>query len=296
MSEPTQLARAHLHHGTREVSEYVLGQASHALVLTDWVLPNPTYHQRVRVFEATAFPLEIIDRFFASVRIVTSMPTGYAQILVDPLGWARSYTADLTPMEGITIRRYPPTLLPISPYLDGEFSFISETQVQDVREIFAGLSSLQNTANASRLNLVVKRLNGCYMREEEEDTILDATIGLEMLLSDGDAQEVTHKLALRLAALSSTLPGYGDQGSTIVRNVKSTIYPYRSAVVHGDVKKAKKKREVKTETGGAIPAVKLAVEYLGMAVRAVTKHPEYLDPAVIDEQLLLGRLARGPSA
>jgi hypothetical protein len=36
--------------------------------------------------------------------------------------------------------------------------------------------------------------------------------------------------------------------------------------------------------------VKLAIEYLGMAVRAVASHPEYLDPAVIDEKLLLGGL------
>lgn len=72
--------------------------------------------------------------------------------------------------------------------------------------------------------------------------------------------------------------------------MKSSIYPFRSAVVHGDEKKASKKREVKTDAGGAIPAVKLAIEYLGMAVRAVASHPEYLDPAVIDEKLLLGGL------
>jgi hypothetical protein len=113
---------------------------------------------------------------------------------------------------------------------------------------------------------------------------------LEILLSDGDAQEVTHKLALSLAALSRFVPGYEREAGTIFRNVKSSIYPFRSAVVHGDEKKASKKREVKTDAGGAIPAVKLAIEYLGMAVRAVASHPEYLDPAVIDEKLLLGGL------
>jgi len=59
-------------------------------------------------------------------------------------------------------------------------------------------------------------------------------------------------------------------------------------VVHGDEKKATKTREVKIKTGETVAAVKLAVEYLGMAVRAVAKHPEYLVPAIIDEKLLLG--------
>lgn len=127
------------------------------------------------------------------------------------------------------------------------------------------------------------------MREEEEDAILDATIGLEILLSDGDTQEVTHKLALRLAALSTLVLGYEYQAATIFRNVKRTIYPYRSAVVHGNESRASKTREIRTEAGEAIPAVKLAIEYLGMTIRAVAAHPEYLDLALIDEKLLLGQ-------
>lgn len=127
------------------------------------------------------------------------------------------------------------------------------------------------------------------MREEQEDAILDATIGLEVLLSDGNTQEVTHKLALRLAALSRLVPGCKHQAATIFRNVKKAIYPFRSAVVHGNVEKASKTQEVETETGEAFAAVRLATEYLGMAVRAVASHPEYLDPAAIDEKLLLGQ-------
>jgi hypothetical protein len=110
---------------------------------------------------------------------------------------------------------------------------------------------------------------------------------MEILLSDGSPQEVTHKLALRLAALSTLVPGYEHRSTKVFRDVKSAIYPYRSAVAHGDAKKASKSREIKTESGDAIPAVKLATEYLGMALQAVAAHPEYLEPTTIDEVLLL---------
>jgi hypothetical protein len=51
----------------------------------------------------------------------------------------------------------------------------------------------------------------------------------------------------------------------------------------------RRKRELKAESGETIPAVTLAVQYLGMAVQAIAQHPEYLDPKLIDEKLLLGR-------
>ena len=123
------------------------------------------------------------------------------------------------------------------------------------------------------------------MREDQEDAILDATIGLEILLSDGEAQEVTHKLGLRLAALSTLVPGYEEQATQVFHDVKKSIYPYRSAVVHGNDKRASKIG--KTRAGGANTAVRLAIQYLAMAVRAIAAHPQYLNPAAIDEDLLI---------
>src|SRR5260370_42543411 len=125
-------------------------------------------------------------------------------------------------------------------------SEISTALMEKVRTLFAAVNSIQQTTGGRRLELVIKRLNSCYMREEQEDAILDATIGLEILLSDGDTQEVTHKLALRLAALSTLVPGCEQQAATVFRNVKKAIYAFRSAVVPGNEKKASKTREVQT--------------------------------------------------
>lgn len=289
MSEPVQLARARLGHNTHEVSEFMLQEATHALVLRDYVLPNLNYRERGWGYEAKTFPVHLIDAFFASLRMITSVETGYAQLLRQPIGWAHDYVAGLPPLEGTTIRKYPPNLTRMNAFYGEIASEISTALMEKVRTLFAAVNSIQQTKGRRRLELVIKRLNSCYMREEQEDAILDATIGLEILLSDGDTQEVTHKLALRLAALSSLIPDYAEQAAVIFRNVKNTVYPYRSAVVHGNEKQASRKRELKAESGETIPAVTLAVQYLGMAVQVIAQHPEYLDPKLIDEKLLLGR-------
>jgi hypothetical protein len=287
MSEPLQLARAILAHDSHEVNDYLVQQATHSLVLRDYALPNQL--GGFLSYGPEVFPLDTIDAFFAALRIVTSVETGYGQLLIVPEGWAHRSTANLPPLEGTTIRRYPPGLRPVSPFYENDFSIVSDSEFESLQELFLGISSILSTLpkGSERLRLAIKRLNGCYLRENEEDAILDATIGMEILLSDGDTQEVTHKLALRLAGLSSLVPKYKGRGATIFRSVKSSVYAYRSAVVHGDVTKARKKREMKTNTGDPIPAVKTAVEYLGMAVQAIASNPEFLDPNRIDEKLLL---------
>jgi hypothetical protein len=287
MSEPLQLARAILAHGSHEVNDYLVQQATHSLVLRDYVLPNQL--GGFLSYGPEVFPLDTIDAFFAALRIVGSGETGYGQLLIAPEGWAHRTTASLPPLEGTTIRRYPPDLRPVSPFYEGEVSTLPDSDFEGLRGLFLGISAILNASpkGGERLRLAIKRLNSCYLRENEEDAILDATIGLEILLSDRDTQEVTHKLALRLAGLSSLVPKYKGRAAAIFRSVKSSIYAYRSAVVHGDMTRASKKREMKTDTGDPIPAVKMAVEYLGMAVQAIASNPEFLEPNRIDEKFLL---------
>ena len=55
------------------------------------------------------------------------------------------------------------------------------------------------------LRVPSKRLNAAFLRRDEEDSILDVTIGLEALLVT-DKGENTHKLAMHLAALCKLEP------------------------------------------------------------------------------------------
>jgi hypothetical protein len=65
ISEPIQLARARRDHGTHDVNEHVLEQASHALVLRGHILPNTEYRRRFWGYSVFAPTLDIIDTFFA---------------------------------------------------------------------------------------------------------------------------------------------------------------------------------------------------------------------------------------
>jgi hypothetical protein len=285
--ETLQLARARNAHDTHEANEHLIQQATHSLVLSNYELPN----QRGEYWRhgPTTFPLETIDAFFAALRIAASVETGYGQLLIVPIDWAHRTTAYLPPIEGTIIRAYPPDLRPVSPFYGNDFASISEAGLDSACAVFKEIMAVQDGSSraAGRLKLAIKRLNSCYLRENEEDAILDATIGLEVLLSDGDTQEITHKLALRLAALASLVPKYAGQSRTVFRNVKNAIYPFRSAVVHGSESKANKNREIKSESSDPIPVVKLATEYLGMAIHGIAARPEFLDPALIDQRLLL---------
>jgi hypothetical protein len=288
MSDSLQLARAFRDHDTHEVNEHLLYQASHALVIRDHILPNAEYHRHFGGFTLSLDTAEIVDAFFACLRIITGLDTGYAQIIFVPLGWAHHYEGSLQPLEGLTIRKYPPSLNPVSAFYGERFPDLSDAQVDVVRQLFANILTIRKSRADRRLQLAIKRLNSCYMREDQEDTILDATIGLELLLSDGDAQEVTHKLGLRMAALSTLVPDCELTPAEVFHNVKKLIYPYRSAVVHGDEKKANKIS--RATPGGAATAVRLAIQYLGVAVRALAAHPEFLTTTAIDEGLLLNRV------
>ena len=155
---------------------------------------------------------------------------------------------------------------------------------EDVTEVGRLHSKLLET-KSNKLTLATQRLNRCFLRESEEDSILDATMAMEMLLSDDSRQEITHKLALRMAALSKLSTTSTQPPIEVYRAVKK-IYAYRSAVIHGSTK-IEDKRELKLGNQERISAVTVAVNYLRSAISTLVEHSEYLDPARIDEELLL---------
>jgi hypothetical protein len=128
------------------------------------------------------------------------------------------------------------------------------------------------------------RLNLSALRTTDEDGVIDAMIAMEALLSDG-TQEMTHKVAMRLAALYKMIdPARSEQ---VFREMKR-IYTFRSKIVHGDADLDKYRR---LERGGTpVPAVDAAVEHLRNAFTVLIKNQTLLDPAKIDSFLLTDRL------
>ncbi len=283
MSDAFQLARAPLKAYGPGVHEAVMGAATHALVLRNWPVRNGnTWEFLQRLTEVSVYPLDDIDNFFAAVRIVTGFETGYAQLLVNPKGWAAHYKADLPPIEGTSRRAYPNRFENFY-WLRKEVPEINKAGAQEIGRVF--LKLLQIKGNS--VQIAARRLNLCYLREHEEDYILDATIALEALFSDDERTEMTHKLALRVAALATISDVFRRPPKQVFREVKQ-IYGYRSAVVHGS-KKTDRARDITVHHTQRVPAGTLAVEYLRHALLILIDHPQYREPSRIDEDLLLGK-------
>lgn len=281
MGELLQLARNSRSTYTVSTHETVIGAATHSLVLRDWTIANRTFDQRQEAMNdiaAYATPILEIEKFFAALRSEISVETGYSQIVATPIGWADSWQAHLPHVEVVTVRAYPDhfekhSWLRTPPTID-------ENTCRNIAETF---SVLKNPPD-NRLVLAARRLNAAFLRANEEDSILDITMGLETLLTSDTRTEITYKLAMRAAGLS-TIEQFEELSPEDVFKHCKRIYDYRSDVIHGS-KKAEKKRIIKLSGGEAIPIVRLGVKILRCVIRTLSHHVEYLNPEKLDKLVI----------
>jgi hypothetical protein len=254
----------------------VRAAVSHALRITGYTVPNPTD----LLSQAAAYPIERIDQFFAAIRIVKGAETGYSQLLAMPDQWADRYQAWLPPIRGTSTRAYPPSF-----EMHRWLQPVETIGVGEAERVATVFSSLQVTKE-NKIRIALKRLNRCYVRADEEDTIIDAAIGLEALLADDSKEGIVHRLAMRIAALARVSPALRLAPPDVFRTVKQ-IYDYRSRLVHGD-SSASKRREITLPGGARERTVDLAVRYLRFVLEVLLDRPEYRKPDKIDEDLLAG--------
>lgn len=284
MSDELQLARMMSVRPEAGPRRWVLSSASHAFVVRGLTIPNPNYWQLLdRISDASAYPFWMADAFFSALRIACKVHTGYAQLLLLPQGWAHDYREKLPPVEGTLVRTYPSWFE--DHYWRNPAPTLSDQDISPAVSVFSGLltATALEDKGSRRLTLASHRLNRCFLRETEEDSVLDATIGMEALLSDGGTQEMTHKLALRMAALSHLTSG-SLTSLEVLHGIKK-VYNYRSAIVHGNLDQ--QTREISLVNGKRVLAGELATDLLRLAISALIQHPRYLDASKIDEELLL---------
>ena len=288
MSKKMHLARVPRHgRPTSSVNEVVSNAATHMLILTGWEMPNSRGHRTAPYDRMDWYPVERIDRFFDSLRLTTGVDTGYAEIFIIPEGqqWAYRFREDLpVVVRGASARRYPSHFDDFGWLVDREP--ITEDQLTEVIEVYAGL------ADSDSLGLAARRLSTGMLREDEDDAILDLLIGLEAMLSDRERGELTFKLAVRTAAVLAGLRGYDP--SMVFGQVKQ-LYSYRSAVAHGDAKKAAKLRMLNVNDD-EVSSISLATSFLRDVARQLVKRPDLATPGDIDSKLILRSFARAEEA
>jgi len=238
ISEYEHKARYKVKSYNTSANQHVINSATHALVLKGWTVPNSERMWNFDILsKARAYPIDMINQFFGALRISSTIDTGYSQVYAVAKGWGAHCTANLPYLQGVTVRAYPSWFEDY--YWNTEdVPDVTDKEIEHTKVMFNLLSS----AKENSINLALKRLNRCLIRDDEEDAVLDATIALEALLSDGN-QEMTHKLAMRVGALSQLDDKLPKTPVQAFEDVKS-IYGYRSAIVHGS-KNLDKKRIIK---------------------------------------------------
>lgn len=279
MNNEAQEARAYQQDLDPKVHWIVANVTSHAFMFKGFELKNKGYWEiEDQIINLLKENNDLIDTSFALLKTITGVQTGYAQILIHPLMCAFHFMAHLPSFIRKSTRAYPTSfdeghwLKPIP--------IIKKAQAEVLKNLYTNQENLSN----KRISLALKRFNACLLRNNEEDKILDAAIGLEALFADDEKQEMTHKLALRIGAISKLDSEINFNPKEVFTAIKK-VYSYRSAVAHGN-KDTEKKRTFELN-GNKIVAVDFAVELLRKSIMILLENPFYLEPSTIDEDLLL---------
>jgi hypothetical protein len=286
MDERFQQARAALLDFAYHIHKWASEAATHAIVIEGRTLSRAQRHGLTgfpwELDDPAIYPISVVDEALAVIRIATGFQTGYAQALIH-YRYAHSEHEDkfLPILHGIPVRRYPVSfdhwgsVRPIP--------MITAADAQLAADLFRLLNQMPES---STMAIAARCVNDCYLRDRQDDAILDAVIAFETLLSDDDHQELTYKLALRVAALLKLEQDLPKSPAEAFREIKR-IYNYRSKLVHGKAKDAEKIVQ-KYFAGDANGPLVAALNYLRLVMRLLLQNERYRKPAAIDRYLLIG--------
>jgi Apea-like HEPN len=201
---------------------------------------------------------------------------GYGQIYMRPVGWVDKYNTDFEGViEGAIVRRYPPSL--------DDGGWLQPAPVITKSEIaLAAKTYRMLDTSGSGLKLAGRRFGSAALREEDDDTVVDLSIALEAALGDKQRSEMTHKLAMRAAAIAGLA---GRDGRAVFVQVKR-LYDWRSSIVHGDSQERARQKFLDA-SGGQDPVVE-AYSLVRLVLTKLVEEPDLRSAATIDERLMAG--------
>ena len=213
-------------------SPLIAAAATHAIVQRNQSFRNTMWPPQIhRGVDLTPVSLETVNRVLESIHIVTGKQSGYAQVLVRSESWVswHGWINDLPHIwKAATMKVYPNSInggwmRPMEP--------IPATQISEVAAVLTAL-----IRSPKNVQLAARRCFRSTFREDIEDEILDATIGIEALLSHG-RDELTHRMSLRAATALA-----GEFRTDAIYEILKQVYAQRSQIVHGTIPKNSKVR------------------------------------------------------
>jgi hypothetical protein len=281
ISAGLQKSRSCIHSIGTGVEKLVADAATHAFVSPHWYIEDgdrSDLYSTLNHFATNA--VDVIEQFLASLRLATGIDTGYGQILYVPRGWAYRPKWDLPETVGRYVRRYP-NRFDEHGWVSDSLPTVSKSDMAAVSEVFQIIKS----RSENKLRIAIRRLNLALTREEDDDAILDAIIGLEILLLDKEPQSLSYKLRMRAAALSKLLNA--EWSPSEVSDAATKLYKIRSNIVHrgegGSVS-----RSILPFSAHQPPSAEreLAIRLLRFVLDSLLKNPTYLNPLAIDSAIL----------
>lgn len=154
----------------------------------------------------------------------------------------------------------------------GPSAKVDKSQESGLLELYKKLGS---GPNLTRIGLAIARWNSAADRLTKEDKLIDYWIALESLFVPDITQELSYRTTLRIAAF---LGSNGVERKQIYEQMKES-YRLRSEIVHGSIRKGKKKV-------GSTELINLSGSYLRQALLKTLEASYHFDPSKLEAQLL----------
>lgn len=262
--------------------DWIASCATHMIVLHNYHFDNSeNFSVNSATQDYNAYPLHKIDMIIAAIRIVTGFSVGYEQILSYPINWVDEICADLVPLYGAKGHFVNPKELEKF-WMHLSISKVNHEQAEQIQEIYSKIVACETNSKNNNLIFALKRFNRCMLRNENDDMAIDATIGLEALLSGGTKGEITYTISNRIPIVFSY--EHNDIYSPLnCRDIMKKIYTYRSKIVHGSVIKDKDKYCELNDKKLAIE--KIAVDFLRYTLLFLIRNQDYIDSKKIDSYI-----------
>lgn len=234
MSDTFQLSRTNVTAFNYSTKNIIEGCAKYALKISNYYLEYPINNYFIISDSLKQYDSKtqyVINSFFISLFLETTIYNGYAQIISVPQKWYFFVPkGDLINIHCKSVNNYPSNLEKGT--WNGEVEKLNIKQMNEVKKIFNKIINCQNKA----IELSIDRMARSLLRDDSEDAFLDILIGIEILLTDNEKTEVTYKLSIRVAYIMSKL----NKGNNVdYRTIIKELYKYRSSIVHGNSDKNK---------------------------------------------------------
>jgi hypothetical protein len=227
LDEDTQRARAVSLKAS--VNPFLVAAATHAIVVESTEFENPNWLLRTLRTWERGLDLARLDRACQAIEIVTGVPVAYVQVCVRPRGWADGWRHDLPPLvRARIVERFARRFRGAAWNETG--ASIEATELASLTTVFANLEAADR-----RIQLAARRLFQCQVREDDDDVVIDACIGIEALVGEGH-DELTHRVASRAAVALARSTHRADAAK--VYELVRKVYGERSTIVHGGTRRS----------------------------------------------------------